>query len=252
MIKILLCFFLVSNIFSNLNASDFSTIQKSKKIRIAVDTTYPPMEFDSEDGKVVGIDIDWAKEIAKELRVEAEFIVMPWDGVLAGLKSDRYDIIMSSMNITPERAKEVNFVEYMSMGQVFVVKDKKLAIKNEKDLNGKVVAVQADTTSSTAVLNFKNAGIKIKDVLEFKGATEAFAALKSNHAEVIVIDEAVGKYYSKLDPKNFSISGNAILPLPIGIAVKKSDPALFKALQSAVATIKKNGSFDRIYKKWTN
>jgi polar amino acid transport system substrate-binding protein len=249
MIKlILLCVFLSASVFG----SDFKTIQKNKKIRIAVDTTYPPMEFEAVDGKVTGLDVDWARELAKELKVEAEFIVMPWDGVLAGLKSDRYDIIMSSMNITPERSKEVNFVEYISMGQVFVVKNKNLIIKNEKDLNGKIVAVQADTTSSTAVLNFKKSGINIKEVLEFKGATEAFAALKSNHAEVIVIDEAVGKYFSKLDPKTFTITGNAILPLPIGIAVKKSAPALLKALQTALATIKKNGSFDSIYKKWTN
>jgi polar amino acid transport system substrate-binding protein len=248
MIKILIAFCLISQVF----ASDLAIIQKNKKIRIAVDTTYPPMEFEDNDGKVTGIDVDWAKELARELHVEAEFIVMPWDGVLAGLKSDRYDIIMSSMNITPERAKEVNFVEYMSMGQVFVVKDRKLNVKNEKDLAGKVVAVQADTTSATAIMNFKKSGIQIKDVLEFKGATEAFAALKSNHAEVIVIDEAVGKYFAKLDAKTFSISGNAILPLPIGIAVKKSDPALLKALQAAMNTIKKNGSFDKIYKKWTN
>lgn len=248
MIKILLCLCLSTSLF----ASDYSTIQKNTKIRIAIDTTYPPMEFEAIDGKPVGLDVDWARALATELHISAEFIVMPWDGVLAGLKSDRYDIIMSSMNITPERSKEVNFVEYMSMGQVFVVKNKNLVIKNENDLAGKIIAVQADTTSSTAVLNFKKSGIQIKDVLEFKGATEAFAALKSNHAEVIVIDEAVGKYFAKLDSKTFTITGNAILPLPIGIAVKKSDPALLKALQNALSTIKKNGSFDTIYKKWMN
>lgn len=248
MIRTLLCFLIFNQVF----AADLPSILKSKKIRIAIDTTYPPMEFESDDGQVTGIDVDWARELAKTLNVEAEFVVMPWDGILAGLKSDRYDIIMSSMNITPERSQEVNFIEYMSMGQVFVIKDKKLNIKNEKELSGKVIAVQADTTSSTAVMNFKKTGINIKNVLEFKGATEAFAALKSNHAEVIVIDEAVGKYFAKLDPKTFSISGNAILPLPIGIAVKKSDTALFKALQAAMLSIKKNGAFDRIYKKWTN
>ena len=248
MIKLLI-FCLLS--FS-LHAADLPTILKNKKLRVAVDTTYPPMEFEGNDGKVAGLDVDWARELGKILKVEVEFIVMPWDGVLAGLQSDRYDIIMSSMNITAERARAVNFVEYMSMGQVFVVKDKKLIIKSEKDLSGKKDAVQADTTSSTAVANFKKAGIQIKDVLEFKGATETFAALKSNHAEVIVIDEAVGKYFAKLDPKNFRVSGNAILPLPIGIAVRKSDTALLKALQESLQTIKKNGTFDTIYKKWTN
>ncbi len=248
MIKIIVLFIISFSLFAN----DLPEVQKTKKLRIAVDTTYPPMEFESVDGKIIGLEIDWAKELAKKLNVEAEFIVMPWDGILAGLKSNRYDIIMSSMNITPERAKEVNFVEYISMGQVFVIKGKTLIIKNEKDLAGKKVAVQADTTSATAVANFKKSGINIREVLEFKGATETFAALKSNHAEVIVIDEAVGKYYAKQDPKTFTVSGNAILPLPMGIALKKSDTQLLKALQTALKEIKQNGTFDSIYKKWMN
>ena len=245
--------FLVFFLFSfSLLAADLPTIQKQKKIRIAVDTTYPPMEFESVDGKTIGLDIDWARELASQLKVEAEFITMPWDGILAGLKSDRYDIIMSSMNITPEREKEVNFVEYMAMGQVFVTKTGKPVVKTEKELAGKIVAVQADTTSSTALVNFQKKGIAIKKVLEFKGATETFAAVKSNHADVIIIDEAVGRYFSKLDPKTFTVSGTAITPLPIGIAVKKTDTALLKALQTAVKTIKQNGTYAKVYKKWTN
>jgi polar amino acid transport system substrate-binding protein len=88
---------------SSAYSSDLDAILKNKKLRIAVDTTYPPMEFEGDDGKPTGLDVDLAVEIAKRLKVSAEFIVMPWDGILAGLKSNRYDMIMSSMNITDER-----------------------------------------------------------------------------------------------------------------------------------------------------
>lgn len=231
-------------------ASDLDTVLKTKKLRVAVDTTYPPMEFETNDGKVTGLDVDLARAIAKELKVEAEFVVMPWDGILAGLQSNRYDIIMSSMNITPERSQQVNFVPYLSMGQVFVVKKNAAPVKTEADLKGRTVAVQADTTSYNALEEFKKKGIAIKEIKAFKGATETFSALKSNQADSVITDEAVGLYYSGLDAKTFTVSGTAMKPEPIGIAVRKTDAKLLKALTDAVATIKKRGDYARIYKQW--
>lgn len=223
---------------------------EGKSLKIAVDTTYPPMEFESVDGKIIGLDVDLAKAMAKAMGRTPEFVVMPWDGILAGLQSNRYDIIMSSMNITDERKKQVDFVEYIRMGQVFVVKKTGKQVKAEKELAGLTVAVQADTTSFEAVEGFKKAGIAIKDIKAFKGATEAFQALKAGQADVIVIDEAVGFYYAGLDAKTFIISGTAMKPEPIGIAVRKADKALHADLTKALATIKKNGTFNKIYKEW--
>lgn len=241
---------LVSLFSTNSYANDLAAVLKTGKLRVAVDTTYPPMEFEDAAGKIIGLDVDLAREIAKVLKVNVEFIIMPWDGILAGLKSNRYDIIMSSMNITDERKLQVNFVPYIMMGQVFVTKKSAKPVKNEKDLAGKVIAVQADTTSFSAVENFKTSGIAIKEIKAFKGATEALAALKSNQAEVIVIDEAVGLYYAGMDQKTFQVSGEAIKPEPIGIAVNKSDAQLYKALSDAVKTIQSNGTFNRVYKQW--
>lgn len=231
-------------------ALDLDAVIKAGKIRIAVDTTYPPMEFESAEGKIIGLDVDLARALAQELKVKAEFIVMPWDGILAGLQSNRYDVIMSSMNITPERAVQVNFVPYISMGQVFVVKHTAKPVASEKDLNGRIVAVQVDTTSFNAVEAMKKAGIKIKEIKTFPGATDTFSALKANQADVIVTDEAVGKYYTGLDAKTFLVSGIAMKPEPIGIAVKKTDTKLLKALENAVKAIKANGTYAKAYKEW--
>lgn len=234
----------------NTIAADLDAVKKAGKLRVAVDSTYPPMEFESAEGKVIGLDVDLATALADVLKVKAEFVVMPWDGILAGLQSNRYDIIMSSMNITPERTAQVNFVPYLTMGQVFVVKKSSKPVTNEKELAGRIVAVQADTTSFSAVEAIKNSGVKIKDIKTFPGATDTFSALKANQADVIVTDEAVGRYYAGLDAKTFIVSGNAIKPEPIGIAVKKTDAKLFAALEAALKTIKENGTYKKIYKQW--
>lgn len=242
---------LITAIFSvSVHALDLDAVKKAGKLRIAVDTTYPPMEFESTEGKVIGLDVDLAKELAKLLKVEAEFIVMPWDGILAGLQSNRYDIIMSSMNITPERSAQVNFVPYISMGQVFVVKKTAKPVKTDKDLVGRVVAVQVDTTSFAAVEAIQKTGVKIKEIKTFPGATETFSALKANQADTIVTDEAVGRYYTGLDAKTFLVSGNVMKPEPIGIAVKKTDTKLLKALEEGIKTLKSNGTYKKVYKQW--
>jgi ABC-type amino acid transport substrate-binding protein len=249
--QVLVLLTLIVSIFStSLLALDLDAVKKAGKLRVAVDTTYPPMEFESTEGKIIGLDIDLARELGKILKVEVEFIVMPWDGILAGLQSNRYDVIMSAMNITKERQAQVNFVPYMSMGQVFVVKKTAKPVASDKELNGRVVAVQVDTTSFAAVEAIQKSGVKIKEIKTFPGATETFSALKANQADVIVTDEAVGRYYTGLDASTFIVSGNAMKPEPIGIAVKKTDAKLLKALEEAMKTIKANGTYSKLYKQW--
>jgi len=221
------------------------------KIKFATDATYPPMEFEGKDGKVVGFDIDLAKAFAKKMGQEPEFMVMAWDGILAGLSSGRYDLIISSMNITPDRQKAVDFVQYMTMSQVFVTKVGAPEIKEEKQLAGLNVAVQADTTSHEMVKKaLTDKKIPIKDIKAFKGATDAFAALKAGQASVIVIDQPVGLYYTKLDPKTFKISGHATAGEPVGIAIRKNQSDLKKKLEAALSEIKKDGTFRALSIQW--
>lgn len=229
-------------------ASGLKAIKKEGVIRIAIDATYPPMEFEGDDGKVKGFDIDFSHELAKRIGVKADFEVMSWDGILAGLQSKRYDAIVSSMNITEDRKKQVAFVPYIQMSQVFVVKGSTV-VKSEKDLAAKIVAVQADTTSYEAVQNYKKSGVAIKEIKSFKNATDTFAAMKAGQADVIVIDEPVGLYYAKQD-KTFVVAGRAIAPEPIGIAIRQGDKELLQEVQSAVDGMKKDGTLKKISMEW--
>lgn len=229
-------------------ADGLEAVKKSGKLRIAIDATYPPMESEGMDGKPTGFDIDFANDLAKRLGVKADFVVMNWDGILAGLTSGRYDVIISSMNITPERAKQVDFVEYVRMSQLFVTKPGQ-EVKSEKELAGKIVAVQADTTSHQFVDAVKAKGLPIKEIKAFKTMTDAFAALKSNQAQVIVTDEPVGRYYAKGE-KGFVISGRAMAPEPVGVAMRKGDGKLKDAIAKAVEAMKADGTMKKISHNW--
>jgi polar amino acid transport system substrate-binding protein len=226
-------------------------VKKAGKLLVAVDATYPPMEFVDQDGKtVIGFDVDLANEIAKKLGVKAEFVVMDWDGILSGLLAKRYDVIMSSMNITPERQQQANFVEYVKMSQVFVSK-KGVDVKTEKDLAGKTVVVQAETTSHEWVEKVKKESVKdIKEIRSFKGATDAFLEVKNGRGDVIVIDEPVGLYYAKQDPSTFTVTGRAMDPEPVGIAIRKEDVELQQAIDKAVKDLQADGTFKKVSEKW--
>jgi ABC-type amino acid transport substrate-binding protein len=231
------------------NADSLVTVKKEGKLKIAIDATYPPMEFEGKDGKPTGFDVEFAKELAKRVGVNAEFVVMNWDGILAGLQSGRYDVIISSMNITPDREKQADFVEYLKMSQVFVSRKGK-EVKGASELAGKVVAVQADTTSHSAVQAMQKKGIAMKEIKAFPGALEVFAAVKTGQADVVVTDEPVGRYYAKNDAATFVVTGEAMAAEPVGIAMRKGDKNLKAALEKATQDMKKDGTFKKISENW--
>ncbi len=216
---------------------------------IALDPTYPPMESEDRMGQLVGFDLDVGREIGRRLGRVAEFKVMSWDGIIGGLISQRYDLIISAMNVTPERQREIAFVEYARMSQLFVVR-KGTAIKSEQDLAGKVVAVAADTTSYDYLQKARSSGLAIKEIRAYRLAPEVFMAVKTGHAEVLVVDEPVARYFTKLDPSTFEVTGRAMAPEPIGIGIRKNDPELKKRVNDAVAAMKQDGTLKRLSETW--
>ena len=219
------------------------------KLTVAVDATYPPMETEDLDGKLVGFDIDLAREIGRRLGLTTEFMVMGWDGILSGLQTGRYDVIISAMNITDERRKQVDFVEYARMSQLFVAKPG-VRIASEQDLAGKVVAVAADTTSFEYLNAVVKRGVKISDVKAFHLMSDAFMAIKVGHAAVLVCDEPVARHYVKTDGQHFAVAGRAMAPEPIGVAVRQGDKALFDAIKTAVQGMRKDGTMNNLQVTW--
>ena len=79
-------------------------------MKIAMSGQYPPFNFVNDQNQVVGFDASIGMEIAKRLGVEGEIVTTAWDGIIAGLLASKYDTIVGSMTITPEREKVVDFV----------------------------------------------------------------------------------------------------------------------------------------------
>ena len=224
--------------------TSLSDVQKAGVLNVATDDTYPPLEW-NDNGTIKGYDIDLMDEIASRLGVEAEFMSIKWDGLLTGLSVNQYDAVISSMNITPGRLEEANFVEYMQWLQVIVMSPDANPVSTLEELEGKRIAVQVSTTSEEMANSVKDA-----QVSSFESFDTTFMELKNGRCDAIIIDEPVGMYYQKLEPSLFVITGTAGERAPVGIALKKGANALTDAIQEAMDDIKEDGTADRIYDKW--
>src|SRR5215813_10619124 len=117
------------------------------KIVYCTDATYPPEEY-FQGSKIVGSDIDIGTGVAKAMGVGAQFKNTGFDGIIAALLSKRCDAVISGMNDTPERRKQVDFVDYLKVGQsIMVKKGNTNHISTLESLSGHSVSVEAGTTN---------------------------------------------------------------------------------------------------------
>jgi polar amino acid transport system substrate-binding protein len=227
-------------------------IKKAGKIVFCTDATYPPEES-LQGTKFVGSDIDIATAVAKQMRVKAEFKNTTFDSIIAAVKAKKCDAIISGMNDTAQRRKQVQFVDYLKVGQsILVKKGNPEHITKLSDLAGKTVSVESGTTNrdflAAESAKLKKQGKKAISIKTFPKDTDAAAALKAGRVDAYFGDSPVAVFYANRD-KSFQVGGAPIAPIAIGIALRHGDP-LAGATHKAITTLTKNGTIKKIVAKW--
>jgi polar amino acid transport system substrate-binding protein len=231
-----------------------ASISSAGKLAFCSDITYPPEEF-YEGSKPVGSDIDIGAEIAKRMGVKAEFDNTGFDGIIPALLGKKCDAIISGMNDTPERRKQVFFVDYIKVGQSFMVKKGNPEnINGIPSLAGKSASVEVGTTNKDFLdaesKKLKAQGKKPIDVVTFPKDTDAANALKTGKVDAYFGDAPVVAYYIEKDPVSFAFGGKPVNPIPVGIAIRKGDTELQQAVQQAVDAMYADGTMKKILDKW--
>lgn len=229
-----------------------ANIESAGKIVYCTDATYPPEEF-FQGGKIVGSDIDIGKGVAKLMGVKAEFKNTGFDGIIAALLTKRCDAVISGMNNTPERRKQVDFVDYLKVGQsIMVKKGNPKNVTSLNSLSGLRVSVQTGTTNRAFLAatskKLTKQGKKAITIVSFPKDSDAFAALKAGRVDAYYVDAPPAAYYAKSDT-SVEVAGSPIRPFPIGIAIRKGDP-LRAATQKAIAALYANGTMKAIVARW--
>jgi polar amino acid transport system substrate-binding protein len=231
-----------------------SASAQEEKLVVCSDIAYPPMEA-MENGQPIGADIDIGNELGKRLNREVEFVNIGFDGIIAALQGNKCDAIMSGMNDTPERAKQVDFVDYLNVGQSLVVpKGNPLGIITLESLCGHTAGAQVGTTNLDT-LNAANqkcaaAGKQAINVTGFKEDSDALLALKSDRIDIYETDSPVAAYYISRDPDSLDFAGPTISPQAYGIAFRKDSTDLRDQIQSAIDAMYADGTMIKILEKW--
>jgi polar amino acid transport system substrate-binding protein len=242
-------------------------IRTAREIRVGSDISYAPVEFydafapdvldrpvGEPEPQVRGIDPDLATELGRKLGVRFSFVNTAFDELIPSLKASKFDLIISSMTATQERAREVSFLEYFQAGtSILVAKGNPRRIGSMADLCGATVTLQAGTIHEELVADQQaDCGDRPIRARPLESGTQVVLAVKFGRADAALADFPVAAYNAKVSGqgRDFQVVGEQIDPGPYGIGVRKDEAELRSALQEALKAIIEDGSYDRVLTKW--
>lgn len=223
-----------------------TTIAAENPLIVATDTAFVPFEF-KQGEKYVGFDIDLWEAIASEMKVHYKFQVMDFSGIIPALQTNNVDIAIAGMSIKDERKKVIDFSDpYYQSSTAIMVRSDNTDIKNPSDLNGKIIGAK----TGTATADWIKANIKPKKLILFPNIDNAYLDLRSGGIDAAMHDTPNVQYYIQTAGQGaVKIAGIASSGAFYGIGFPKGSPWVSKVNQ-ALQTLKANGRYDAIYKKW--
>ena len=186
-------------------------------LRVGVEGAYPPFSSLGTDGKLKGFDIDIAQAMCVRLNVQCVYVQTEFDAMIPALQAKKFDAIVASMSITPERLKAVDFSDkYYNTPTRFVVRSDSRIEVSPEGLKGRKVGVQRTTIQD----RFATATFKASEIVRYAKQDEVFR----------------GPVYD--DPAFFGTGA--------GIAVRKGDTALRDKINAALAAMRADGSYKKL------
>ena len=225
------------------------------KIRIGVEGAYPPFSEVAPDGTLKGFDIDIARALCEEIGAECVLVPQDWDGIIPALLARKYDAIIASMSITPERKKKVAFSDkYYNSPAKFARKKGSGITISKAGLKGKTVGVQRATTHDSFITAEFGESVEIK---RYGTQFEAFLDAIAGRVDLLLADSiAMDDGFLKTDKgKGWEFVGPGLneekyFGVGAGIAVRKSDGELAKLFSLAIKVIRSNGVYHMINGKY--
>jgi len=224
------------------------------KIRVGVEANYPPFSKLGTDGKYSGFDIDIANAVCAEMKAQCTLVAQEWDGMMPALNARKFDMIVASMTISPERQKVADFSDsYYDIPSSFIAKAGKFKDISPATLKGKTIIVTRNTPRARYIAaNYKASDVllvaKEADVTMELAAGRGDIGLGSSLASTTAfLQSPEGKSFSKIGPPiNPSGDKNG----GTGIAMRKGEETLRVKVNAALKAITGNGVYKSLNDKY--
>ena len=213
---------------------------------VGTEPAFPPFESQSDTGELIGFDIDLMKAIGEKAGVDIEFESLPFDGLIPALQAGTIEAAISGMTITEERAETVDFSRpYFRAGLAIAVAEDDTETTSLESLEGKTIAVQLGTTGAETANSIKDASVST-----FDSAPLALQELSNGNADAVINDAPVTlDAIATGNIPGVKVVGELLTEEFYGIAMPK-DSANLEALNTALAEMIEDGTYDTIYEKW--
>lgn len=210
--------------------------KKDNQLVMVTEAGFAPYEY-YENGEIVGVDVDIAKEIAKYLGKELVIKDVSFDSIINEVKSGKSDFGAAGISYTEERAKEVDFtIDYSISKQVMIVKE---GINKVDNLDNKRIALQLGSVADSYVTkNYKNA-----KVIRQKKYLAAIEDLKNDKVDLVIMDELPAKEILKNNP-GLVVLNQELFTDKYGMVVRKGNDELLKAINKVLSDLIADGKIE--------
>ncbi|MBP2169414.1 lysine/arginine/ornithine transport system substrate-binding protein [Erwinia toletana] len=226
------------------------------QLRFGVDPTFPPFESKAADGSLQGFDIDMGNAICQQLQVKCVWVQTGYDGIIPALKARKFDAILSAMSMTDKRREQVAFSDRLYITPSALITRKNSGLSPDiATLKGKVIGVaQGTTQESYAQSLWAPKGIQ---VVSYPNQEEIYPDLASGRVDATFTNAASAAtgFLKSPQGQDFAISGKALYDDKwfgegVGIGLRKDDEQHRQMINSALAELHKNGTYDKLAKKY--
>lgn len=224
--------------------------EEAPVLKIGVEGAFPPFNYFDASNQLVGFEIDLANAICEKLGVTPEFVPTEWSAIQTGLLSKKYDCIIASMTITPERLEMFNFsTPYYLDGDNLVVRDSETAITGPAATAGKIVGATTGTTQEEAA-NALDEQYGLASVKLYPSDVEGISDLGSGRIDAFIAARLQILYRISQSGEAIKLVGDPLNTMEKGVAIRKEDTDLLNDINAALEDLFNDGTYARISTQW--
>jgi cystine transport system substrate-binding protein len=228
--------------------ASLASVQEEGVLTVGTEGTYPPFTFhEGGSGDLTGYDVEVTEAVAEKLGVDVQFEETQWDAIFAGLESGRFDVVANQVSINPERLEDYDFSEPYTVSKgVVVVLEGNDEISSFEDLDGKTTA---QSLTSNWFQLAKDNGAKVEAV---EGWAQAVELLRQERVDATVNDELTFLDYQNTEggDTGLEVAATTEDAAENAFAFRKGSGDLVKAVDEALAELRKDGTLAEISEKY--
>jgi len=211
------------------------------KVRMGTEGAYPPYNFINDAGEVDGFERELGDELCSRAKLDCEWVTNEWDSIIPNLVSGNYDTIIAGMSVTAERDEVIDFTQdYIPPSPSSYV----ALAGTSVDMTGGVIAAQTGTIQASHI------AASGATLVEFATPDETIAAVKNGEADAVLADKEYLAPIVAESGGDMVFAGDVAIGGGIGMGIRESDGALKSKMDAAIASMKADGSLNKMITKW--